>query len=142
MPRLIVKSASTNADSIIELQRLRTTIGRSVRNDLWTDDPFTSRLHAEIRQRGDGYWLSDLGSANGTYMNGARLTAPVMLRDRDVFRVGETEIVFVEREETNPLRGQTGVLIAPASEASVQIKPEATIVANAKNSATSVSQVI
>jgi serine phosphatase RsbU (regulator of sigma subunit)/pSer/pThr/pTyr-binding forkhead associated (FHA) protein len=142
MPRLLVKSSSANADSIIELQRLRTTIGRSVRNDLWTDDPFTSRLHAEIRQRGDGFWLSDLGSANGTFMNGARLTAPVMLRDKDVFRVGETEICFVEHDETAPLRGQTGVLIAPASEASAQIKPEATIVAGAPSSGTSVSKVI
>ena len=140
MPRLLVKSTSANADSIVELQRLRTTIGRSVRNDLWTDDPFTSRLHAEIRQRGDGFWLSDSGSANGTYLNGVRLTAPVMLRDRDVFRVGETEIVYVERDETAPLKGQTGVLIAPASEAT-QIKPEATIVA-AKTSVTAVSQVL
>ncbi len=143
MPRLIVKSAaSANADSIVDLQRLRTTIGRSVRNDLWTDDPFTSRLHSEVRQRGDGYWLSDSGSANGTFLNGARLTAPVMLREGDIFRVGETEIVFVEREETSPLRGQTGVLIAPASDLGTQIKPEATIVASARNSATAVSKVI
>lgn len=141
MPRLLVKATSANADSIVELQRLRTTIGRSVRNDLWTDDPFTSRLHAEIRQRGDGFWLSDSGSANGTYLNGARLTAPVMLRDRDVFRVGETEIVYVERDETAPLKGQTGVLIAPASEATA-IKPEATIVASAKTSVTAVSKVL
>jgi len=141
MPRLLVKATSANADSIIELQRLRTTIGRSVRNDLWTDDPFTSRLHAEIRQRGDGFWLSDSGSANGTYLNGVRLTAPVMLRDRDVFRVGETEIVYVERDETAPLKGQTGVLIAPASEATA-IKPEATIVASAKTSVTAVSKVL
>jgi phosphoserine phosphatase RsbU/P len=142
MPRLIVKSAATNADTIIELQRLRTTLGRSVRNELWTDDPFTSRLHAEIRQRGDGFWLSDLGSANGTFLNGARLTTPVMLRERDMIRVGETEIIFVERDETSPLRGQTGVLIAPASEMGTQIKPEATIVASARNSATAVSKVI
>ncbi|MFN7930963.1 MAG: SpoIIE family protein phosphatase [Blastocatellia bacterium] len=142
MPRLIVKSAANNADTIIELQRLRTTIGRSVRNELWTDDPFTSRLHAEIRQRGDGFWLTDLGSANGTFLNGARLTVPVMLRERDTIRVGETEIVFVEREETSPLRGQTGVLIAPATETGTQIKPEATIVASARNSATAVSKVI
>lgn len=142
MPRLIVKSAANNADTIIELQRLRTTLGRSVRNELWTDDPFTSRLHAEIRQRGDGYWLTDLGSANGTFLNGARLTAPVMLRERDVIRVGETEVIFVEHEETSPMRGQTGVLIAPASEMGTQIKPEATIVASARNSATAVSKVI
>ena len=126
MPSLIVKSNSKNADSVIELNRPRVTIGRSARNDLWTDDPFTSRLHAEIRQRGDGFWLSDMGSANGTYFNSVRLTTSVILHNRDVIRVGETEIIFVENEETSPLRKQTGVLIAPQIFGD-QLQPEATI---------------
>ena len=142
MPRLLVKSTSANADTMVELQRLRTTIGRSARNDLWTDDPFTSRLHAEIRQREDGFWLTDMGSANGTFIRGTRLTTPVVLRDRDVFRVGETEVIFIEREETSPLRGETGVLIAPAIDQSHEIQPEATIAANSGHPATEVSRVL
>lgn len=143
MARLLVKSTTSNADTVVELTRLRTTLGRSARNDLWTDDPFTSRLHAEIRQRGDDFVISDLGSANGTYVNGQRLSTPVLLHDNDNIRVGETEIIFVEREGTNPLRGQTGVLIAPAIETSEQIKPEATIAASASlSSGTAVSQVL
>ena len=126
MPRLIVKANSENADSVVELNRPRVTIGRSARNDLWTDDPFTSRLHAEIRQRGDDFWLSDMGSANGTYFNSVRLTTSVVLRDRDVVKVGETEIIFIENEETSPLRKQTGVLIAPQIFGD-QLQPEATI---------------
>lgn len=143
MARLIVRSSSKNADTTVELNRPRTTLGRSARNDLWTDDPFTSRLHAEIRQRGDGYWLTDLGSANGTFVNGARLTAPVMLKERDVIRVGETEIVFADREETSALRGQTGVLIIPKLEKEEPLKPEATIAASSANaSGTVVSKVL
>ena len=126
MPRLIVKANSENADSVVELNRPRVTIGRSARNDLWTDDPFTSRLHAEIRQRGDDFWLSDMGSANGTYFNSVRLTTSVVLRDRDMVKVGETEIIFIENEATSPLRKQTGVLIAPQIFGD-QLQPEATI---------------
>ena len=59
MPRLIVRSTPSHADSIVELTRLRTTIGRSARNDLCVEDPFASRLHAEIRRQGDHFWLSD-----------------------------------------------------------------------------------
>ncbi len=142
MPRLIVKSNSQNADSIVELNRPRVTIGRSARNDLWTDDPFTSRLHAEIRQRGDGFWLSDMGSANGTYFNSVRLTTSVVLRDRDVVRVGETEIIFIENEATSPLRKQTGVLIAPQIFGD-QLQPEATITPKSAQSANvAVSQLL
>lgn len=132
MARLLVKASSAPGDSVIELQRPRTTIGRSARNDLCIEDPFTSRLHAEVRRRGDGYWLSDLGSANGTYLNGVRITSPVMLQEKDVIRVGETEIVFVEKQDTAPMRGQTSVLVADSG---TQSPPEATIIASSKHSA-------
>lgn len=132
MPRLLVKATSSHGDSVVELQRPRTTIGRSARNDLCVEDPFTSRLHAEVRRRGDGYWLSDLGSANGTYHNGARVTAPVMLQEKDVIRVGETEIIFAERQNTAPVRGQTSVLV---SDSLMQPAPEATILVSSKHSA-------
>jgi phosphoserine phosphatase RsbU/P len=132
MPRLLVKATPSHGDAVIELERPRTTIGRSARNDLCVEDPFASRLHAEVRRRGDGYWLSDLGSANGTYLNGARLTAPVMLQEKDAVRIGETEIVFTERPGTAPMRGQTSVLV---SDSFAQPAPEATIVVSAKDSA-------
>jgi phosphoserine phosphatase RsbU/P len=132
MPRLLVKASPSHGDAVIELQRPRTTIGRSARNDLCVEDPFTSRLHAEVRRRGDGYWLSDLGSANGTYHNGARVTAPVMLQEKDVIRLGETEIVYVEKPNTAPVRGQTSVLVSASG---TQAAPEATIIASSKHSA-------
>ncbi|MDQ3014234.1 MAG: FHA domain-containing protein, partial [Acidobacteriota bacterium] len=100
MPRLIVRSTPSHGDSVVELSRLRTTIGRSARNDLCVEDPFASRLHAEIRRRGDAFCLSDLGSANGTLINGLRLTAQVQLNDRDIVRIGETEIEYSERADT------------------------------------------
>ncbi|MBX3279844.1 MAG: SpoIIE family protein phosphatase [Acidobacteria bacterium] len=135
MPRLIVRATPSHADSIVELTRLRTTIGRSARNDLCVEDPFTSRLHAEVRRQGDNFWLSDLGSANGTYLNGQRVAAPLQLRDRDRIRLGETEIEYSERADTAPASGRTSILL---SDSQPMAAPEATIVAQARNSASNV----
>lgn len=134
MPRLLVKASPSHGDSVVDLHRARTSIGRSARNDLCIEDPFASRLHAEVRKRGDGYWINDSGSANGTYLNGVRLSTPVMLQDNDVIRLGETEIVYIEKQDTAPVRGQTSVLV---SDSGTQPKPEATIIASSKHSASS-----
>jgi serine phosphatase RsbU (regulator of sigma subunit)/pSer/pThr/pTyr-binding forkhead associated (FHA) protein len=120
---------------VVELTRLRTTVGRSARNDLCVEDPFTSRLHAEIRRQGDHFWLSDLGSANGTYLNGGRLTAPVQLNDRDRVRIGETEIEYSERADTMPTGQRTSFLV---SDTRMPQKPEATITPASRNSASQV----
>ena len=132
MPRLIVRATPARGDSVVDLNRPRITIGRSARNDLCVEDPFASRLHAEVRKRGDVFWIADLGSANGTVVNTARLTAPVQLRDRDLIRIGETEIEYSERSDTAPARSRTSILFSDSSFAPL---PEATIVADARNSA-------
>ncbi|MFN0110908.1 MAG: SpoIIE family protein phosphatase [Blastocatellia bacterium] len=132
MPRLIVRSTPSHGDSVVELNRLRTTIGRSARNDLCVEDPFASRLHAEIRRRGDSFWISDLGSANGTLINDQRLTTQLQLNDRDIIRIGETEIEYSERADTAPARAKTSILFSDSSFAPT---PEATIMAGRRNSA-------
>jgi phosphoserine phosphatase RsbU/P len=132
MPRLIVRATPARGDSVVDLNRPRITIGRSARNDLCVEDPFASRLHAEVRKRGDVFWIADLGSANGTVVNTARLTVPVQLRDRDIIRIGETEIEYSERADTAPARGRTSILFSDSGFAPL---PEATIVADARNSA-------
>ncbi|MGH9936216.1 MAG: SpoIIE family protein phosphatase, partial [Blastocatellia bacterium] len=128
----IVRATPAHGDSVVDLNRPRITIGRSARNDLCVEDPFASRLHAEVRKRGDIFWIADLGSANGTLVNAARLTAPVQLRDRDIVRIGETEIEYSERADTAPARGRTSILFSDSSFAPL---PEATIVPGARNSA-------
>jgi serine phosphatase RsbU (regulator of sigma subunit)/pSer/pThr/pTyr-binding forkhead associated (FHA) protein len=135
MPRLIVRSTPSHADSIVELTRLRTTIGRSARNDLCVEDPFASRLHAEIRRQGDHFWLSDLGSANGTLLNNQRMTTSLQLHDRDRIRIGETEIEYSERADTAPASGRTSILLSDSQHAP---RPEATIAPQARDSASNV----
>src|SRR5205823_8527298 len=93
MPDLIVKYPDRSPDTF-PLGRLRITIGRSARNDLCIPDPFASRVHAEVRNEGDEYFLQDLGSANGTLYNGSVVDSAVTLTRGGRIQIGETEIVF------------------------------------------------
>ncbi|GIU81868.1 MAG: sigma factor sigB regulation protein rsbU [Pyrinomonadaceae bacterium] len=96
MPKLIIKTQQD--EKAIPLTRLRTTIGRSVRNNVCVYDKFASRFHAEIRREGDNFWLQDLGSANGTFCNGKPVKAPVLLMPGDEIQIGET-IIFFQQDE-------------------------------------------
>jgi sigma-B regulation protein RsbU (phosphoserine phosphatase) len=131
MPRLIVRATPTGGDSITDLNRPRITIGRSARNDLCVEDPFASRLHAEVRKKGDSFWISDLGSANGTLLNDARMTVPALLHDGDIIRIGETIIEFNDRADTTKTKGRTQILLA---ENHLPSETDVTIAAAARNS--------
>jgi serine phosphatase RsbU (regulator of sigma subunit) len=85
--------------STIKFDKMKMTIGRSSRNDICIGDPFASRLHAELKQEGDQVVLIDAGSANGTFLNGQRVTAPIPLRPGDLIRIGETEIEYTSPEQ-------------------------------------------
>ncbi|MBI3949085.1 MAG: FHA domain-containing protein, partial [Acidobacteria bacterium] len=76
----------------VEVSKLRMTIGRSVRNEICLEDPFASRLHAEFRAEGDTYWLTDMGSANGTFVNGQRVTGTIQVFPGDRIQIGESLI--------------------------------------------------
>jgi FHA domain len=71
------------------------TVGRSADNDLeLAGDNYASARHARFQPRRDGVWIEDVGSTNGTFVNGTRLTKPRKLTRGDVVRVGETELRF------------------------------------------------
>ncbi len=97
MPQLIVKNAD-ESEEIIPLSRLRTTIGRSARSDICIPDAFASRLHAEVRQEGDSYWLQDLGSANGTRYNGTNVNMPIPIISGGEIQIGETSLIFDDEQ--------------------------------------------
>jgi phosphoserine phosphatase RsbU/P len=113
MAQLIFKNTDRSAEKV-PLARLRTTIGRSARSDVCIPDAFASRLHAEVRQEGDGFWLQDLGSANGTRYNGTIIKAPVPLSGGGEIQIGETRIIF-DDERFKEVHGAT--LIADRTEA-------------------------
>jgi pSer/pThr/pTyr-binding forkhead associated (FHA) protein len=69
-----------------------TVIGRDAGTGIRLDgDEFASSQHARIEPRQDGVWVEDLGSTNGTFLNGERITAE-RLQPGDVVRVGQTEL--------------------------------------------------
>jgi adenylate cyclase len=84
------------------------SIGRSPQATVvLTDDPNVSRKHALIQQESSGeYYLSDLGSRNGTTRNGLPVTAPVPLEDGDSFTIGSHRFVFHQTvERATPAEG-------------------------------------
>ncbi len=102
--------------STIKMDRMKLTIGRSSRNDICIGDPFASRLHAELRQESDHVLLVDNGSANGTFLNGQRVTGAIRLEVGDIIRIGETEIEYTSGGQ-EMLSGATVFLSGPAAAA-------------------------
>ena len=71
------------------------SIGRSSSSQIVLASEKVSRRHAVVsHQAGDEYWLMDLGSGNGTYLNGRRLTQPAQLRDGNLISIGDFEMTF------------------------------------------------
>jgi hypothetical protein len=69
------------------------TVGRLAECDLVVDDPGASRQHARIHREGDAFVVTDLGSTNGTLVNG-RSIHDHELRDGDTITIGETDLLF------------------------------------------------
>ncbi|HEX7099990.1 MAG TPA: FHA domain-containing protein [Acidimicrobiia bacterium] len=67
-----------------------TVVGRSSEADIVIDDPYASEFHLRLVATENGLTLHDLGSTNGTYLNGRRVTAPAELRRGDAVQVGKT----------------------------------------------------
>lgn len=65
-------------------------IGRSPSSDIVIDEPYVSSTHARLTLQGPALVLEDLGSTNGTLVNGHPIDQPVTLRDSDEIQVGDT----------------------------------------------------
>src|SRR5215213_1758242 len=72
-------------------------IGRSDVNDIVIADSSVSRNHAIIQRQADGYYLIDMGSRNGCFVNGSRVSIPIVLEDGDVLLFGEHELSFEQK---------------------------------------------
>jgi hypothetical protein len=72
------------------------TLGRAASSEVTVDDPFASAAHARIFPRGQFMYIEDMGSTNGTFLNGRQLRKPEQLRVADVIRIGDTEYRYQE----------------------------------------------
>ncbi|HYY34600.1 MAG TPA: FHA domain-containing protein [Gaiellaceae bacterium] len=71
------------------------TLGRADDNTVaLAGDEFASAHHARVESQRDGVWVLDLGSTNGTFVNGTRLDGRRLLREGDVVQIGDTELRF------------------------------------------------
>ena len=90
---VVQRSPSLGEGDEFPLNSAPLTVGRGGQNDLvLTGDDFASARHARIEVRGDGVWVQDLESTNGTYVNGSRVAGAQRLDHGDVLRVGETDL--------------------------------------------------
>ena len=92
---VVVKSPALGEGEEWALDSAPLTFGRSAQNDVRLErDEYASSRHARVEARRDGVWVEDIGSTNGTYLNGIKLTRAKRLTPGDVVRIGETELRY------------------------------------------------
>jgi pSer/pThr/pTyr-binding forkhead associated (FHA) protein len=92
----IVMRAGPTPGKVFPVSGESFTIGREPGNGIVINDAEVSRKHARMAQQGTTYTIEDLGSTNGTFVNGVRLTAPHALRPGEVIAFGEQISVVFE----------------------------------------------
>jgi sigma-B regulation protein RsbU (phosphoserine phosphatase) len=113
MPALVT-IRGPNAGHRFPLDESVCIIGRQPDAEVYLESLAVSRNHARVIHEADGYFVEDLGSSNGTYLNGHRIGGRVPLGERDVLQIGPYEFnLFVEPPETDPpqiIRAQVGAM--------------------------------
>ena len=90
---VVESSPSLDPGLTFEIRAAGLTIGRSAENAIALPaDEFASARHARIEPQVDGVWVVDLGSTNGTYVNGQEVDGREQLHDDDLVRIGDTEL--------------------------------------------------
>src|SRR4051812_11875781 len=93
-PRLRVESAAGLRDGVAYDLSDGAVLGRGDQVDIQLEDSFASTSHARLVSQGDVVVLEDLGSTNGTYLNGEPLRGPQPLHVGDRIRIGDSEFTF------------------------------------------------
>jgi pSer/pThr/pTyr-binding forkhead associated (FHA) protein len=91
---LLVVRRQDSSPSQMEWTKPLLTIGRDSTNDLIIDHPLASRRHARFERDENGYFIRDLESTNGTYINGERIEGARALHNQDTIWVADVEIIF------------------------------------------------
>ncbi len=83
-------------NQVFDLDKDVLGLGREAGNDLVIEDPQISRRHARLTRQGNSYLLEDLGSTNGTFVNGSRVSTPVLLANGDLIGLADTVVLAVQ----------------------------------------------
>jgi len=102
MPKIIVRQGrNASAEYVMEGEKF--TMGRRKASDIPVADPKSSRNHAEIFKQGDHYYVRDLASRNGTFLNEERLAGDTQLSFGDRISIGDTVMEFVGDSAGKPI---------------------------------------
>ena len=93
---LVIRAGGGRVGESFALDHDRMTIGRRPDSDVFLDDVTVSRDHALLVKRGGDYYLDDLGSLNGTYVNRHRIESH-RLEDADELQVGKFKLTFLSQ---------------------------------------------
>jgi len=92
---VVIASPALEEGDVVALDSRPLTVGRGGNNDVpLAHDEYASSRHARFEARRDGVYVEDIGSTNGTFVNGIRLTRDRKLTPGDVVRIGETDLRF------------------------------------------------
>jgi pSer/pThr/pTyr-binding forkhead associated (FHA) protein len=95
MARIVVKIKEKTVFEML-LSKPETVIGRDPASDIHLENPAVSRRHAKLYQQLWPYYVEDLKSTNGTYLNGKRISWKSPLKNGDVITIGKHSLVFLE----------------------------------------------
>lgn len=116
--RLVMRTGPTPGQAF-DLTQKEMTVGRDLQNTIILNDAEVSRKHARIYPQSGGFVLEDLGSTNGTFVNGQRLMGPHLLRPGEVIFFGETisvayEVMQFDPNATMASSAHVGAEVAPS----------------------------
>lgn len=94
-PKSILLTGGPLVGTILPLGAAPIIIGRSPASTLVLEDEYASGRHARLQPSEQGWWVEDLGSRNGTFVDDERLNEPRLLRVGDVVRIGQTTLELV-----------------------------------------------
>ena len=103
MPRLVISLNDAMVKDVV-LGLGRTTIGRRPYNDVVLEHPTASGEHAVVQVESGGVFIEDLGSTNGTYVNGVRIQRQA-ISSNDIIEIGKYEAQYFDDGPTAPARG-------------------------------------
>ena len=111
----LVMRRGPSPNQVYDLSKDNVTIGRDITNDIVINDPEVSRHHLRFTRGGGGFTMEDLGSTNGTFINGQRMTGSRPLRSGDMIGLGETVTLAYEPASSPTVPGPAADVASPGA---------------------------
>jgi hypothetical protein len=120
----LVMQKGPNPGKIFELVQDEIIIGRDISNRIVINDPEVSRRHTRLIAQSGGYVVEDMGSTNGTFVDGQRLTGPQILRPGQIIMLGEKISLAYEVLGYDPNATLIGGALQPSSKETYRVAPD------------------